>query len=135
MGTKACPKYIFKCLLLLVYKNLSRRDINTTTIFCLLKSHPNKYVEVTSVFQRNYIKKIHQNNVDVTSNEITSKKVSRNGVDFSPIKLSSIKLRRNDVNFLPIEITLKKYVDMMWKFIDVFFSTYPRNIDIESTSI
>ena len=69
--------------------------------------------------------KIHRNNVDFSSIEIRSKQKHRNDVDITPNKL-----RRNDVDFSPIEITLKKCLEMKWKFIDIFFSTYRRNIDI-----
>ena len=47
----------------------------------------------------------------------------------------SKKLLRNDVDFSHIEITSKMYVEMTWKFNDIFFSTYQRNIDINSTSV
>ena len=38
-------------------KTLSKRDINTTTILCLSKTHQNKHGEVAPVFHRNDMKK------------------------------------------------------------------------------
>ena len=58
-----------------------------------------------------------------------------NNVEFLLIDITSEKVRRNNADFSPIEITSKKYVENTWKFIEIFFLTYPRNIDIESTSI
>ena len=62
-------------------------------------------------------------------------KVCQNDVDFWHIEITSNKVRQNNVDFAPIEITSKKYVEMIWKSIDMFFSMYRRNIDIESVSI
>ena len=53
----------------------------------------------------------------------------------SLIEIRSKKVCRNDADFLPIEITLKKYLEMTWKCIDIFFSTYQHNINIKWTSI
>ena len=108
--------------------------------------------QVRSVFHLNCTKKIHRNNVEFSSIEISSKKLHRNDVailiievtlnkvcqndvDFWHIEITSNKVRQNNVDFAPIEITSKKYVEMMWKSIDMFFSMYRRNIDIESVSI
>ena len=64
---------------------------------------------------------------------MTSIFANRNYGDFSSTEITSKKARRNDIDFSPIEITSKKYVDIF--FTDILFSTYWRNIDIESTSI
>ena len=68
------------------------------------------HAQVTSVFHLNCTKKIHRNNVE-----------------FSSIEISSKKLHRNDVAILIIEVTLNKVCQN-----DVDFR---RNIDIESVSI
>ena len=100
----------------------------------------------------NCIKIVHLKDVVLSSIKITSKKVRQNYVDFSPIKISSKKEhwnkidlliinntsnkgRWNDLDFSLVEITSKKYVEATWRFVNIFFSTYLRNIDIESTSI
>ena len=71
--------------------------------------------------------KIHQNNVDFSFIEIRSEKIHRNDVDILLIEVTLQKVCRNEVDFLPIEIieiTLKINAEIMWKFIDIFFSTY-----------
>ena len=109
------------------------------------------------------LKKVRANNVDFTTTKITSKKVIGKTWIFQPSKLhwqkyvettwilrSSKwhqmeksgffdqrkyieKVRRNNVDFLIIEITSKKYVEMTWKFVGIWSSTY-RIYDIISTS-
>ena len=97
------------------------------------------------------LKKVHRNDVDFFPIEITLKKIHRNNVDFSLIDIMSNKVRRNGVDFLPIKSTSKKYVETARIFClsklhrkntskrrensSIFFSTYRRNIDIESTLI
>ena len=39
------------------------------------------------------------------------------------------------IDFSLIEITFKKYFKIKWKIVNIFLSTYRRNIDIESTLI
>ena len=73
--------------------------------------------------------------MDISTKEITSKKVGGNDVDFSTIEITSKKVRGNDVNFSISESTSKKYVETTWKFVEVWSSTYRRNIHVESTSI
>ena len=80
-------------------------------------------------------KRIHWNNVNFLCIEITLKKVYQKSVDFPHIEITSNKVHWNDLDFLPIKITSKKYVEMTWKFVDVFFLTYHRNIDIKSNII
>ena len=67
--------------------------------------------------------------------KIRSKKVHRNNVDILFIEVTPNKVPQNDADFSPIEIILKMSVKMTWKIIDIFFSIYRRNIDIEWTSI
>ena len=79
-------------------------------------------------------KKVSGNNVDFSTMEITSKKIFGNHVDFSTIEITSKKVRGKNVYFLTSEVTSKKYVEMTWKFVKLWPSTYRRNIDVESTS-
>ena len=44
----------------------------------------------------------------------------------------SKKVGGNDVDFSNSEITSKKYVEMTWKFVEIWSSTYRRNIHVES---
>ena len=81
------------------------------------------------------LKKVHQNDVDISLIEVTPNKVRQSDINFSFIKITSKKVRRNDVECSSIVITSKKYVEMMWQFMDIFFSTYQHNIDIEPTLI
>ena len=81
------------------------------------------------------LNKVRRNHVHFSPIEITSNKVRQNDIHFLSIKITSKKVRRNYVNFSPIKITSKKYVDMTWKFVDIFSSTHRRKIAIESTSI
>ena len=53
---------------------------------------------------------------------------------FRPSKLHR-KKRGSYVDFLISETTSKKYVEMTWKFVEIWSSTYPRNTHVESTSI
>ena len=80
-------------------------------------------------FQSKLHQKIHRHNVDFSSIEIRSKKVHGNDVYISLIEITSKKVRQNHVDFSAIEIISKKYVEMAWKFINIFFSTYRRNTD------
>ena len=89
-------------------------------IFYPSKLRRSKYVESTSIF---------------LLIEIAQNKVYRNNVDFLPIEIMSKKLLRNDVDFSHNEITSKMYVEVTWKFIDIFFLTYRRNIDINSMTV
>ena len=73
--------------------------------------------------------------MDISVKEITSKIVCRNKVDFSTIKMTSTKVRGNDVGFSISETTSKKYVKTTWRFVQIWSSTYRRNIHVESTSI
>ena len=82
---------------------------------------------------RNYIVKVRGNNADFSTIEITSKKVRGNNLDFSTIEITSKKVRGNDVDFSISKITSKKYVEMTWKFVEIWSLTYPRNIHVEST--
>ena len=65
--------------------------------------------------------------------KITSKKVSKNNVHTSTIEITSEKVRGNNVDFSAIEITSKKYAEMTWKVVEIWSSTYRRNIHVDST--
>ena len=80
-------------------------------------------------------KKVRAINVDFSIIKVTSKKLSENNVDFWTIQITPKKVRGNDVYFLIREITSKKYVEMTWKFVEIWSSTYWCNIHVESTSI
>ena len=81
-------------------------------------------------------KKVHGNNVDFLTIEITSNKVRGNNVVFSTIEITSKKVRGNNVDFSTIKIASKNYVEVTWKFVEIWSNiTYPRNIHIEMTSI
>ena len=69
----------------------------------------------------------------ISTNEIASKRVRGNNVDFLTSKITSKKVRGNDVDFSTIEITSRKYAEITWKFVKIWSSTYPRNINVEST--
>ena len=73
--------------------------------------------------------------MDISTREIASKKVRGNDMDFSNSDIIPIKVRKSNVNFSISEITLKKYMEMTWKLVEICSSTYPRNIDVESTWI
>ena len=64
-----------------------------------------------------------------------SQKRRENDVDFSISEITSKKVRGNDVDFLISKTTSKKCVEMTWKFVEIWSSTYRSNIDIESTTI
>ena len=126
-------------------KNLIKKKIKTTTILCPSKAHQIKRVEIASVFHRNCVKKLHRSKVDFSSIKIKSEKVHQTGIDIfaikivskrfwlSPIEITLIKVRRIDVAFSLIEITSEKYIEITWKLIDNFFSTYRCNIGIRLT--
>ena len=73
--------------------------------------------------------------MDFSTIEITSKRVRGQNVDFSTIKITSKKVRGNEVDFSISEITSKKYVEMTWKFVEIWPSMYRRDINVESTWI
>ena len=80
-------------------------------------------------------KKVGGSKVDFSTIEITSKNVCGDKVDFSTIEITSKKVCGNDVEFLISEITSKKYVEMTWKFVEIWPSRHRRNTRIESKSI
>ena len=80
-------------------------------------------------------KKVRGNNVHFSNIEITSKKVRRIHVDFSTSEITSKKVSGIHVDFWTIEITSKKYAETTWKFVEIWSSTYQRNIHVESTWI
>ena len=100
---------------------------------------------------QNWIEIVHWNDVDPSSTKVTSIKYSKMPSIFHSSKLcrrkyieiTSIfcprcyveKVSRKDVHFSPIKITSKNYAEATWIIVDILFSMYHRNIDIESTSI
>ena len=81
------------------------------------------------------LKKVRVNNVDFSTMKMTSKKVCGKNVDFSTSEVTSKKVLGSDVDFSTSEITSKKYVEMTWKFVKIWSSTYRCNIHVESTSM
>ena len=80
-------------------------------------------------------KKVHWNNVDFSTIEITLKKVRGKNVNLLNIEITSKKVRGNDVDISISKITWKKYVQMAWKFVEIWSSTYRCKILVKSTSI
>ena len=78
-------------------------------------------------------RKVSKNNVHISTRQITSKKVRGNIVDFWTREIT--RVRGNNVDFSASEITSKKYVEMTWKFVEIWSSTYQCNIHVESTRI
>ena len=78
------------------------------------------YVETTRIFQTS---KLHR------------KTVRGNNADFSTIEIALKKAHGNDVDFSVSEITSNKYVEMTWKFVEIWSLTYQRNIRGKSTPI
>ena len=83
----------------------------------------------------NYLEKVSENNVDISTIDITSKKARGSNVDFSTIEITSTKVRGKNVDFSTSEITSKKYVEITWKFVEIWSSTYRRDIEVKSTWI
>ena len=125
-----------------ISKTYQKKDTKTNAIFCVSKLHQNmrsfpsklhqkihqNNVDFSSIEIRSKI--VHRNDVDISLIEVTPNKVHLNGVDFWLIEITSMKVRQNNVEFLPIEITSKKYIEMTWKFINIFFGC----INVISTS-
>ena len=74
-------------------------------------------IEITS-------KKVRGNNVDFLTSEITQKKVRGSNMDFLTSEIMSKKVRGNDLDFSISQITSKKYVEMTWKIVEIWSSTY-----------
>ena len=51
----------------------------------------------------------------------------------STIEITSKEVRGNDVDFAINKITSKQYVEMTWKFVEIWTLTYLRDIDVDST--
>ena len=92
-----------------------RRYIEKTAIFGPSMLHRKKYVETTWIFRKSKLRR-----------KVTSKYLLV-FAHWYYVEQSTSKRR----DFFPIEITSKKYVEATWKYDDIFFSTYRRNIDIE----
>ena len=112
---------------------LTKNDIESLPIKITSKkvSKSNVYISTRQITS----KKVRGNNDDFSTIEITWIKVSGSNVDFSTIEITSKKVGGNHVDFSTSEITSKKYTEMTWKFIEIWSSTYQRNIHVESTSI
>ena len=99
-----------------------------------------KYIKMSTwklyqfFIHRNCIEEVRQNDVKFSAIEITSNKVHWNDVDFSYIEITWNKSCQNDVNFLPIKVIPKKFVEMIWLFVDIFFLMHWHNTDIDSMS-
>ena len=83
---------------------------------------------------------IHQNSTLKLQNadvflpiEIRTEKLNRNKAGFSSINITTNKVRQNDVEFSSIVQHRKNTSKRTWKFVDIFFLMYRRNIDIELT--
>ena len=85
-------------------------------------------IEITS-------KRVRGSNVDFSTIEITLTKVSGSNVDFSISEITLKKVSGSNVDFSVSEITSKKYVEMTWKFVEIWPSTYQLNIHVKSTSV
>ena len=85
----------------------------------------NVYILTSEIMSR----KVRGNNVYFLTSEITPKKVCGNDVDFLTIENASKKVRGNNVYFSTSEITSKKYVEMTWRFAEIWL----RRIDVIST--
>ena len=108
-----------------------------TSNFCPSKFRQKWHVEITWVVRTSKLrqKKVSGNNVDFSNREITSRKVRGNDVDFSTIEVTLKKVWGNTIDFSISEITSKKYVQMTWKFVEIWSLTYRHNVDVESASI
>ena len=96
-----------------------RRYIEKTAIFGLSILHQKKYVETTWIFRKSKLRW-----------KVTSKYLLV-FAHWYYVEQSTSKRR----DFFPIEITSKKYVEATCKYVDIFFLTYRRNIDMESMLI
>ena len=95
------------------------KEIKAMTTFCHSNQHQNKYVELASIFHPS---KLHRAKYIKTASKFFSSKLRRKNY----VETKSISLT---------EITSKKYVKTTWKFVEILFLTYRRNIDIKSTLI
>ena len=55
-------------------------------------------------------------------------------MDFSSSEITSKKVHGSEMYISISEITSKKYVEIRWKFVEIWSSTYCRNIHVESKS-
>ena len=56
-------------------------------------------------------------------------------MDFSTSEIRSKKVRGNDVDLSISKVISKKHLEMTWKFVEIWSSTYRCDIDVESTWI
>ena len=74
--------------------------------------------------------------MDISTKKITLntlKNVNGNNVDISAIEITPKKVRENVVDFRISKITLKKYVEMTRKFVEIYYLRNRRNIDVDLT--
>ena len=137
-------------------KNLWKGDIKKIMFFCLSKARYIKSFKSCQIsFRWNCIKNVRQNhvifliikstlvhiNVVFLPIETTSKKVWQNKKStsqkrqFFSIVITLQKMLQNGVDFWPIGTTLKRYVKIRWKLVDIFSSTCRHNTNIELTLI
>ena len=117
--------------------------METTWIFRPLKLHWKKYVEQRGFF-------VQRNNTDKSTQKQRGFFHHQNYIEKNMWKQRGFFDQRNyvrkstwnDVDFstsentpITIKITSKRYAEMTWKFFQIWFSTYPRNIHVESTWI
>ena len=134
-------------------KSCRKKYAETTWIFQPSKIHQKKYVETTPIFRPS---KLHRKKYVVTTQIFGASKLrqkstwnrrgffdQRTYIDKSTWKQPGFfdhrnyveKVRGIDVDISTIEITSKRYVHSTWKFVEIWSSTYRRNIHVESTSI
>ena len=132
----------------------SKSEVQTALAFVVSKTFDNNFLSIKNKSKsapricisfpsklhqkipRNYVEFfVHRNWVEKSIMEIMSKEICENEIDILLIKTALNKVRRDDTDFSSIKITLKKYVEMTLKFVDIFSLTCRRNIAIELTLI
>ena len=95
------------------------RQVETPWIFRRKKLHRKKYVEARWIIRPSKLQR----------------KSTWEQREFFDHRNYIKKVRGNDADFSISEITSKKYVEMMWKFVEIWSSAYWCNIHVESTLI
>ena len=114
-------------------KIVRANKVDFSTIKIKLKKVSRKAVDISK--REITSKKVRGSKVDFSTIEVTSKKVLGNNVDFSTIEIASKKALGNDLDFSISEIISKKFVEMTWKFAQIWSSTYRHNSYVELTRI
>ena len=103
-----------------------KKYVETTWIFRSSKLHHKKYVQTTWIFRSS---KLHQQKyVETTWTFQPSILYQKKYVETTWIFRPSKSRRKNYVDFSINQITLKNYAEMAWKFVEIWPSTYWRNI-------